>query len=264
MHLHKAHHVVRISHYLSEFAATFIFVFMGTLGIAVFMGSPTMIELIPPLEFRFILVVLSFVVPLVVLIFSPLGKISGAHMNPAVSFAFWLEKHLPTIDFIFYVLAQLLAGISASLLVLGLFPEMSHATQLGVPHPHSPYRFVFEVIGEIGATAVLMSLLFFFLSEEHLVKYTGGLVGLYLVFINLLSLESISLNLNPARYLGAAVAMEDFEHIWLYIMGPIIGAGIAVLIHKQWEILKRPKYFRLNHEEGFIEVFFHKFIKGRK
>jgi aquaporin Z len=259
MKLQLTHPMIRFWHYLCEFLATFIFLFVGSLVIAVFFGLPALKESFLTTEMRIISVVLIFILTSLVIIYSPLGKISGAHMNPAISFAFWMEKHLDTLDLVFYILMQVAAAILATYLVVILIPEPSIATKLGIPAPISEHRILIEFASEVFATGVLVSLLFFFLSEEVLVKYTGVLMGCYIFFIKLISIDAVSLNLSPAKYVGAATIFHNFNHAWIYTSGPILGAFLAVILHRSWNLLKRPKYFRLNHEEGYLEKLFSRY-----
>jgi aquaporin Z len=264
MKLHKAHPMIRFWHYVSEFLATFIFFFIASMMIGIFFGLPAFKDSFLTPEMRVLIVVAVLICTTLAIVYSPLGKISGAHMNPAVSFAFWMEDHLKTMDLIFYVLVQIIATFAAIYLVSIIIPDPAIATKLGLPEPASEHRIFVEFGSEIFATGVLISFLFFFLSEKLLVKYTGALMGCYIFFIKLISIEAVSLNLNPAKYLGAAAVFHHFSNAWLYIAGPFIGTFLAVMLHRSWSILKRPKYFRLNHEEGYLEKLFSRYSDLKK
>lgn len=264
MKLHTSHPMIRFWHYVSEFIATFVFFFIGSMLIGVFFGIPSFKESFLTEEMRTLCVVLLIIGTTLAIIYSPLGKISGAHMNPAVSFAFWMEAHLKTTDLIFYILAQILATLSAIYLVSIIIPDPAIATKLGLPQPSSEHRIFVEFASEVFATAVLISLLFFFLSEKVLIKYTGALMGCYIFFIKLISIEAVSLNLNPAKYIGAATVFHHSDSAWIYIVGPFLGTFLAVILHRSWSILKRPKYFRLNHEENYLEKLFSRYSDLKK
>lgn len=261
MKLQQSHPMIRFWHYVSEFCATFIFFFVGSSAIGLFFGYPLFQNMNFSSEIRLFIVVGLIILTSLMMIYSPLGKISGAHMNPAVSFAFWLEKHLDLIDLVFYILMQIAAAILATYVVVLMIPESAVATRLGLPQPQSEHRVFIEFLSEMLSTGIMITLLFFFLSEQLLVKYAGILLGCYIFFIKLISIDAVSLNLNPAKFIGVASIFHHFEHVWIYTIGPFLGAFLAVMLHKSWNVLKRPRYFRLNHKEGYLETLFTNYLK---
>jgi aquaporin Z len=253
------HPVVRFYHYLAEFTATLIFMFLGILSIILLWGFPEAQEIIPNTQLRLIIGFLVFFLGTLIIIYSPLGKISGAHMNPAVSFAFWMEKHMGTVDFVFYVVAQTLGAIVAVYLLYVIFPEAANSVQLGLPRPKEYSWTLIEFLGEMFSTALLITLVFFCLSEYFLVKYTGILVGFYTFFVKVMIVEVTGASLNPVRYLGPSLVVGDHVHTWIYVGAPIAGTFLAIVLHRYWLVLKRPQFFRLNHRHGYVEELFSRY-----
>lgn len=152
-----------------------------------------------------------------------IGNISGAHINPAVTIAFYvagrLEKHL----LIPYIVAQLLGAILAALVLWILFPD--HET-LGSTLPAGTVlqSFVFEVFLSFFLMFVILNV-----STGHMEKgimagvAVGGMVCLEAMFAGPVTGASM----NPARSIGPAIVSGHLETIWVYITAPIFGMLLA-------------------------------------
>src|SRR5215467_1419171 len=159
----------------------------------------------------------------IALIFSPWGKQSGAHFNPAVTLTFLRLKKIQFWDAVFYVLAQFTGG------VLGVFLA---ATFLGkaISHPFVLYAATTPAAGkETAFFAEALISFFLFLTvllvsnQRDLSRYTGlfagTLVALYITFESPLS----GMSMNPARSLGSALPAKLFDGLWIYFLAPPIG-----------------------------------------
>ncbi len=250
------HPLLRVNHYIGEFLATFIFVFVGVLGVALLFGVPELATIIPSNEIRLILAIVIFAGIIALIIYSPLGKLSGAHINPAVSFAFFMEGHLDVIDFIGYVFVQCVAAIAACMLLGMVIPEAAQAVEFGLTKPASHEFVIIEFISEVISTLVLITVIFFCLNNEKTVKYTGMLVSLYIFFIALMTAGLTGASMNPVRSLGPAVASGMYGDLWLYLAAPMLGSFLAVVLHRWWWLLNRPKFHRLNHTESYKKLIF--------
>ena len=188
------------------------------------------------------------VAALVVLIVkSPLGSLSGAHMNPAVSFAFWAEGALSRRELATYVAAQLLGGVAAALAMRWLWPGPFAAIGDGVTRPAvglSP----FAAAGlEFVATFGLVSLLFLMMSARSLTAYTALAKGGYLGLAVFLLQPFTGPSLNPARSLGPAFVADRLDGQWIYLVAPLLGAATAVAWRRLVPIIPPPKFHRFNH-----------------
>lgn len=153
------------------------------------------------------------------------GEISGAHFNPAVTIAFTYAKKFPLKEAPKYLLAQCLGAIIAAILLLVLFPENE---LLGTTLPKIDiWRvFLFEVI----LTFFLMLVI---INVSTGSKETGIMAGIAIggvVWFEAQFAGPITgASMNPARSLGPALISGHLEHLWLYILAPIVGAILAVL-----------------------------------
>jgi len=153
------------------------------------------------------------------------GDVSGAHFNPAVTLGFWLARRLPGSDVLPYVVSQLAGALVASLLVRALFGVHAH---LGATLPAGGVWQSFFL--EIVLTLLLM---FTILSVSTGAKEKGvtaglaigGTVGLAALFAGPISGASM----NPARSLAPALVGGQLQFLWVYLLAPLLGSGLAVL-----------------------------------
>ncbi len=201
-------------------------------------GSPLRRRLSSPLMRR-ALIGLAMGVTAVLLIRSPWGRTSGAHMNPAVTLAFWTLGKVEGVDAFFYVMSQCLGGIGGVLLsrlVLGrgvAHPSVHFAAT--VPGDRGP---LLAWLAEFGISFLMLTVVLIASNTRSLAAYTpffaGALLVLYITFEAPLS----GMSLNPARTLGSAVPARDFRGFWIYCTAPVLAmlisaAGFAAIAGKE-------------------------------
>ena len=153
------------------------------------------------------------------------GDISGAHFNPAVTIAFTYAKRFPIKEVPKYILAQCIGASIAAALLLLLFPTNE---LLGTTLPQiDVWRvFLFEVI----LTFFLMLVI---INVSTGSKETGIMAGIAIggvVWFEAQFAGPITgASMNPARSIGPALVSGHIEHLWLYILAPILGAILAVM-----------------------------------
>ncbi len=199
---------------ISEFLGTFCLVFCGTGAIVIDQTTAGAVSHTGiGLTFGLIVMCLIFV----------FGESSGAHFNPAVTFAFVIARRFPLARLPGYVLAQTFGACAASLTLLLLFPE---ATALGntIPRDSALQAFALEVI-----LALILILVILSVSSGSKEKglfaaiAIGGAVGLEAIFAGPITGASM----NPVRSLAPALATFDFTALWVYLLAPFIGAVAA-------------------------------------
>ena len=153
-----------------------------------------------------------------------LGDISGAHLNPAVTFAFWRARRFEGAKVLPYVASQLGGALLASGLLRALFP--AHAT-LGatLPAGSAAQSFILETV----LTALLM---FVILNVSTGAKEKGVTAGIAIgavIMLEAMFAGPISgASMNPARSLGPALVSGQLRDVWLYLLAPVLGAWLAV------------------------------------
>lgn len=164
--------------------------------------------------------------------------VSGGHLNPAVSFAFWLQKKISFKEFFFYSSAQLLGGTAAASFIYILmmdkpdFNQMLYTNGFG---PHSPGGFSLFSAGlaELLMTSLLV-LIFLKVSESKREAASSLQVGLANVCIYLFLTPFTNGSINPARSFGVAVLEggEPLNQVWFFFLVPMAGAVLAVILEK--------------------------------
>jgi len=153
------------------------------------------------------------------------GEISGAHFNPAVTIAFTYAKKFPLKEVPKYLFAQCLGAIIAALLLLVLFPENEF---LGTTLPQiTIWRvFLFEVILTFFLMLIIINVS---TGSKESGIMAGIAIGGVVWFEAQFAGPITGASMNPARSIGPALVSGHLEHLWLYILAPIIGAILAVM-----------------------------------
>jgi aquaporin Z len=163
----------------------------------------------------------------IALIYSPWGKRSGAHINPAVTLAFLRLGRLARPQALLYLAAQFVGAVAGVFLAWGLWGAAlaDPATNFVVTRPGEAGPWV-AFAAEGAISFVLMSVVLL-VSGSRLAALTGvcagALVALYITFEAPLS----GMSMNPARSFGSAVAARHLEALWLYFVAPPVGMVAA-------------------------------------
>ena len=155
-----------------------------------------------------------------------MGAVSGAHLNPVVSLAFAVRGDFPWKRVPGYIIVQLLGATLACLFLLAVFGNVEH---LGATLPGPGYHDWQALLMEIALTAVLLSVILGTASAAQNVGALGALaVGGYIALAGLWSAPVSGTSMNPARSFGPALVSGDWTAYWVYVVGPLVGAAIAV------------------------------------
>jgi aquaporin Z len=155
-----------------------------------------------------------------------MGAVSGAHLNPVVSLAFALRKDFPRRRVLSYVLAQLVGASLGCLFLLAVFGNVEH---LGATLPGPGYDNWEALLMEIALTGGLVSVILGTASAAQNVGTIGALgVGGYVALAGLWAAPVSGVSMNPARSFGPALVSGDWSSYWVYVIGPLVGALLAV------------------------------------
>ncbi len=163
---------------------------------------------------------------------SPLGKLSGAHINPSVSLAFWARGKMKTHDFAGYVIAQVLGGILGACLLTGVWQGYAHSVNDGMTLPGPGYPLWFVFAAEVAMTGALILGLFAFLSSHRLLRWTPLMNWILVALLVWIGAPISGTSLNPARSFGPALVHWLWDAQWIYWIAPPLGALLGVAIFR--------------------------------
>jgi GH15 family glucan-1,4-alpha-glucosidase/glycerol uptake facilitator-like aquaporin len=159
---------------------------------------------------------------------SPIGKLSGAHINPAVTLTFLRLGKMRWDDAVFYILAQVAGGTAAMLLLSRLLGPVlgDPAVMFGVtqPGPHGPLA---AFLAELVISFILMLALLFTGNSKRLERWTPAVLGMLLVLYVTFEAPLSGMSLNPARTFAAALPAGKWGAFWIYLCVPIAAMLLA-------------------------------------
>ena len=214
-------------------------------------GSPVR-QAIPDDGVRLGLMGLAMGLTAIAIIYSPWGKRSGAHINPAVTLSFLRLGKVRPVDAGFYILCQFAGGIVGVVLVWAI---------LGAAFAEPPVFFVSTRPGEGGIAVAyltevamafgLMLMIVLALSREGLMPFIGLFAGFmvasYITFLAPLS----GMSINPARAFASAAPAGELGYVWLYFTAPVLGMLAAV---EAFRLVRRSRgrfCAKLNHDDAY-------------
>ena len=207
--------------YIAEALGTFLFFSIGLMSIqaALTAGADA-----APLM---VVVSFGFGIGLMAAIFA-FGHISGGHFNPAVTVAMAIDRRTTPTDAVGYIVAQLLGALGASVLVLFLFDRGGVASTITRPGGgvSDIGAVVLEVLLTAGFVLVIMT------ARRSRTTLAPLAIPFTLVSIHLAGIPFSGASVNPARSIGPALIGGDLDRIWIYLVGPIVGAIVGALVYR--------------------------------
>ena len=201
----------------SEFYGTFLLVLVAA-------GGGMMSQAFPNTITRTATVVAPGLMVMAVIMF--MGRVSGAHLNPAVSLAFSLRGDFPWRRVPGYVVVQL---VGASLAALFLHEVIKVSAKYGSNYPASGFSNWQALMMEAALTMGLVSVILGTASGAQNIGIFGAIgVGGYIALAGLWGSPISGASMNPARTFGPDLVGRDFTAYWVYVAGPIVGAAVAV------------------------------------
>ena len=235
--------------YLMEAAGLGLFMISaGVFGTLLeYTQSPVHKAIADPLVRRF-LMGLAMGLTAVVIIYSPWGQQSGAHLNPAVTLTFWRLGKVASADALFYIMAQFCGGAAGVFIV---------AAVLGTPFALPPVQYVVTVPGSAGAMTAFLAetVIAFFLmltvlvstNTARLSRYTGIFAGILLVVYITFEAPFSGMSINPARSFASALAAGLWKTLYVYFAAPVIGMLLASFAYQFIRSPEDVKCAKLNH-----------------
>jgi MIP family channel proteins len=174
-----------------------------------------------------------------------LAASSGAHFNPAVTVAQFAIRQIRAFDAFAYIIFQLVGGALAGLLVLLLFHDTGASVNYGataidpkvIPNGSPWLGLIAEALGTFMLMWAVMAVAVNPRGEKHFAGLViGGALGLAVMVFG----PATGAGLNPARWLGPALASGTFADFWIFIVGPVAGALLAAVGYRALVLDRQP------------------------
>ena len=237
---------------IAEGIGTFVLVFVAC-GVAMATGG-TLVG--TALAFGLVIVAMAY----------SIGRISGCHINPAVSLALFIRKKMSFEEFCGYVIAQVVGGFLGALAIFGIFK------MAGVQLPGDACNYIvgwngtdITAGGVFGALIAEVILTFIFVyvilnatdEEAGNSKIAGLIIGLTLTLVHLVGICLTGTSVNPARSIATAFGALIFNgdasalaQVWIFIVAPLAGGALAALV---FGLLHKKEANSANKEEDLVQ-----------
>ena len=213
---------------IAELIGTFVLVFFGV-GTAVFTGGDLVAT---ALAFGLTVMVMSVTV----------GKVSGCHLNTAISLAMFLDKQIDAKKFAFYVVFQIIGAVIAGALIVCLTMGMTDFSFETVRNMNLGANFVqgtgkawVGILAEVILTFIFVLVVFGATDRSHqgvFTEFGGFFIGLALAMVHMVGIGITGTSVNPARSIGMAIFSADYlGDVWIFIVAPLIGGVLAWLVY---------------------------------
>ena len=218
--------------YLMEAAELGLFMISASLfGVLLeYPGSPVH-QALPNPMLRRVLMGMAMGTTAIAIIYSPLGKQSGAHFNPAVTLTFFRLGKVRGWDALFYVTAQFVGGLAGVLLVAAVLREMlAHPAVNYVATLPGSHGALAAWVAEVAITFILMSVILRVMSGR-LARFTGAFAGMLVATYIALESPISGMSMNPARSFASAVPAHLLSTLWIYFTAPLLGMLLAAELY---------------------------------
>lgn len=216
--------------FFSELIGTGLLLLFGLSSVILMFGEGNPVEsVIPSITVRRALNGFIFASFGSLIALSPVGKISGAHVNPIVTLGFWTFGKLTGRSAIGYVLAQFTGALIGCLPLL-LWGTMGRSISFAATVPGQGYGIFVVLLGEVLATFALISTLCVLLASRRLRRFTPAVLPFLFALMVPLEAGISGTSVNPARSFGPSVISGVWDQWWIYWIGPLVGGLLALLV----------------------------------
>ena len=215
--------------YFAELIGTMVLVLIGC-GSAVFAGVHQGFESIGTLGVAF-----AFGLSVVAMAYT-IGKISGCHINPAITLAMLIDKRISKKDAAMYMLFQTIGAIAGSVVLFLLIGNIESSTTYTGANGYT--NMPSALIAEIVFTFIFVLVVLGSTSKGAENNLAGLVIGLTLVMVHIVCIPITGTSVNPARSIGPALfeGVEALKQLWLFIVAPFIGAALAAIVWRMVDV----------------------------
>jgi aquaporin Z len=210
-------------------------VFMVSAGLFVMLVNASgVVDAIASTDVRRVLVGIAMGITAIALIYSPWGRRSGAHLNPAVTLTFLRLGKVAPADATFYMLAQFAGGAAGTLSLAALFGgRFTLAPVSAVATLPGPLGELYAFIAEMAIAFTLMMTVLTANASVRLMRWTGVYAGLLVAVYIAIEAPVSGMSLNPARSVASALPSGLWQGIWIYLTAPPLGMLLAAELHQR-------------------------------
>lgn len=230
-----------IRKFVSELVGTMLLVVFGC-GTAVAANQIAGKVVYYPLAFTTVAIALAFGLILMVLCYT-IGKVSGCHVNPAVSLAMLINKKITILECLEYVAAQLIGAVAGAEILALIFDSYESLGANGFGELSALNINMIPALAiEIILTFVFVLTVLCITNRKEETSNNGIIIGLALTLVHILGIPFTGTSVNPARSFGPAILTGEelvLKQLWVFIVGPLVGAALAAFFFKY--IIEEPK-----------------------
>ncbi len=224
-----------IKKYIAEFIGTAVLVILGC-GTAMLVGCDA------EKGGGYILTALAFGLVIVAMAYS-IGNISGCHINPAVSLGVLISGGMSAADFVGYIISQCLGAFAGAGVLAGIFGLGGVEDKTGGFGSNGLANINDNAVAGLLIEAVLtcifvLAILGVTSKKANHGSFAGIVIGLTLTLVHILGIGLTGTSVNPARSFGPALVAAfngnsaPLASLWVFIVGPLVGAAVAAVIYK--------------------------------
>lgn len=215
----------------SEFAGTMLLLLGGLSAVCLNFatGSPVA-SVVADHSVRLLLTGALFAATGSLVAVTPLGRRSGAHLNPSVTVGFWLRGHMHPHDLVGYLLAQFAGAFAGAGLVKWWWGYKARSVDLGVTQPGHGIGAPGAAAVEAVMTMLLVLGILLMVSSPRSAPWTPLLSWFLVTMLVWQGAPWTGTSLNPARSLAPAALSPDLANLWAYLVGPVAGSMLAVQV----------------------------------
>ena len=215
--------------YGAELLGTAFNIFVGLSAVVFDFGKGLPMEqLIPNHSTRLLITGLIFAGSGSVFAISPLGKLSGAHINPSVTLAFWAQRKMHRQDVVGYIIGQFIGATLGAGLLAMVWGSYAASVNNAMTQPGAGYPLWYVFLAEVCITFLLVLSIFIFVSHDRLMRWTPLMTWLMVATMVWLEAPISGASLNPARSFGPALVTRLWQDQWIYFIAPPLGSMLAV------------------------------------
>ena len=187
----------------------------------------------------------------IAIIFSPIGKRSGAHFNPSVTWTFFRLGKIGAWDAAFYTLFQFAGGIAGIMLAsITLGNSVAHQSvkyATTVPGPAGP---IVAFLAELFISFILMSVVLRVSNTKRYARWTGIFAGALVATYITIESPISGMSMNPARTLSSAISAHIWMSLWVYFIAPPLGMLLAAEVYQRLNAGRAIVCAKLHHHNN--------------